>query len=145
MQGLFNWEPSGGGDSDEPLDVVSSRFWIYWATAVPLTILTLVGWAIWWRVEMRRYPDEEGEQKPAPPGFAKQIMETLGLQPADVTPAPRERKRDTFVFGGRRRAEKMGVDGNPTESEILQAEAGALRSPHVSPKSPLESTNRPFP
>jgi hypothetical protein len=146
MQGLFNWEPSAAGDGDAPVKVVNSRFWIYWATALPLTAVTLIGWAIWWRIEMRRYPDEEGEKASAPPGFAAQIMETLGWQPADVVPAATEKRmRDNFVFGGRRRQSKLGVDGNPSESEIIQAEAGARQSPYVSPKSPGDAASRPLP
>ncbi|KAK6082240.1 hypothetical protein SCUP515_02532 [Seiridium cupressi] len=34
---------------------VSPDFWIYWAVAVPLTIITLAGWATWWKFEQHRF------------------------------------------------------------------------------------------
>jgi len=59
---MFDWQYSGndsgssgdssGGGGD---GVVSKRFWIYWVIAVPLTLITVLGWGFWWRVEMRRF------------------------------------------------------------------------------------------
>jgi len=46
---MFNWQFEPGGDGE---GVVSHRFWMYWATAVPLTVVTLIGWASWWIWEM---------------------------------------------------------------------------------------------
>ncbi|KAE8381934.1 hypothetical protein BDV26DRAFT_254563 [Aspergillus bertholletiae] len=48
---MFDWKsaPSDGSSS------VSSQFWIYWAAAVPLTAVTLGGWALWWNFEKHRY------------------------------------------------------------------------------------------
>ncbi|KAE8307786.1 hypothetical protein BDV41DRAFT_582053 [Aspergillus transmontanensis] len=48
---MFDWKsaPSDGSSA------VSSQFWIYWATAVPLTAVTLGGWALWWNFEKHRY------------------------------------------------------------------------------------------
>ncbi|KAB8256651.1 hypothetical protein BDV32DRAFT_153049 [Aspergillus pseudonomiae] len=48
---MFDWKsaPSDGSRA------VSSQFWIYWATAVPLTAITLGGWALWWNFEKHRY------------------------------------------------------------------------------------------
>ncbi|KAF2728631.1 hypothetical protein EJ04DRAFT_556623 [Polyplosphaeria fusca] len=40
---MFNWQASKA----EP--VVSSRFWIYWAVTLPLTIAVFLGWYIWLR------------------------------------------------------------------------------------------------
>ncbi|KAF2159345.1 hypothetical protein M409DRAFT_30222 [Zasmidium cellare ATCC 36951] len=34
---------------------VAKDFWVYWAVAIPLTIVTLSGWALWWRIEKRRF------------------------------------------------------------------------------------------
>jgi hypothetical protein len=33
----------------------SPDLWIYWAVTVPLTIITLAGWAMWWKYEMSRF------------------------------------------------------------------------------------------
>lgn len=38
---MFNWQASG----TEP--VLSSRFWIYWAVTLPLTLLVLLVWLSW--------------------------------------------------------------------------------------------------
>ena len=140
MQGLFNWE-STASDEGGDLQVVSPKFWIYWATAIPLTLATLIGWAIWWRIEIRRYPDDPEDNVPAPPGFVTQLMETLGWSAADIASTPEKRQRDTWVFGGRRRQSKLTLES----SEIIDAEAAATRSPFTSPKSPLQPSDRPFP
>jgi hypothetical protein len=50
---MFDWQYSGDGGAEA--GVVSNRFWIYWAIAVPLTMITLLGWGFWWRIEMKRY------------------------------------------------------------------------------------------
>jgi nitrogen fixation-related uncharacterized protein len=54
--GMFDWQyedPTSSSTSGN--DVVSSRFWIYWAVTVPLTLFTLSGWAFWWNFEKNRY------------------------------------------------------------------------------------------
>lgn len=140
MQGLFNWEPGSGGADGPAPPVVSKKFWIYWVVAVPLTALTLVGWAIWWRIEVKRYPDDPDDKSNLPPGFVASIMETMGWKPSDVAPAAKVH-HDHFVFGGRRRASKLGVDGNPSLMSVVDAEAGAF----ASPKSPVHAGSRPFP
>jgi hypothetical protein len=33
----------------------SPDLWIYWAVTVPLTIVTIAGWAMWWKFEMSRF------------------------------------------------------------------------------------------
>ena len=38
---MFDWQTSG--------QVVSSRFWIYWAVSVPLTALLMGGLYFWYR------------------------------------------------------------------------------------------------
>lgn len=64
---MFNWEDQG---SDR---TVSSKFWIYWAVAAPLTVMTLGGWGLWWNFEKHRYDEHlestvkrAGEVKPPP-------------------------------------------------------------------------------
>ncbi|KAH7325694.1 hypothetical protein B0I35DRAFT_420974 [Stachybotrys elegans] len=44
--------PSFDWDGSSPR--VTASFWVYWAVAVPLTILVLVSWRIWWSLEARR-------------------------------------------------------------------------------------------
>ncbi|KAF3765415.1 hypothetical protein M406DRAFT_67859 [Cryphonectria parasitica EP155] len=51
--GMFNWKANDGSGSSS--SSISPDFWIYWAVTVPLTIVTLVGWAIWWKFEEYRY------------------------------------------------------------------------------------------
>lgn len=58
---MFDWQANGNGSggsdnlSGSGSEVVSNRFWIYWVIAVPLTLATLLGWGLWWRVEMQRF------------------------------------------------------------------------------------------
>lgn len=46
---MFSWSMESGGSTS-----VSPDFWIYWAATVPMTIITLAGWAIWWKFEEYR-------------------------------------------------------------------------------------------
>ncbi|KIW05663.1 uncharacterized protein PV09_03527 [Verruconis gallopava] len=45
---MFNWAAKDGEG------LLSGHFWIYWAVAVPLTFVTISGWALWWRIETQR-------------------------------------------------------------------------------------------
>ncbi|KAI0408982.1 hypothetical protein F4802DRAFT_593834 [Xylaria palmicola] len=45
--GLFNWQGDG--------KVVSDLFWVYWALAVPLTIVVGAGWRLWWSLEKKHF------------------------------------------------------------------------------------------
>ena len=58
--GMFDWQHNADGG------VISGRFWIYWAIAIPLTVVTLLGWGIWWGIEMKRFEK----------GFADALNET---------------------------------------------------------------------
>jgi len=49
---LFHWDTT---------PVVSSRFWIYWAVAVPLTLVTLLIWVFWTRRQSAIHR-EQGKQ-----------------------------------------------------------------------------------
>jgi hypothetical protein len=55
---MFDWQQN---DSSGPGNVVSSRFWIYWAVTIPLTIFTFCGWATWWSFEKHRYDFDVSE------------------------------------------------------------------------------------
>ena len=52
---VFDWQAGEGGSDNSDGELASSRFWIYWAVAVPLTIITVLGWAAWWRFELERF------------------------------------------------------------------------------------------
>jgi hypothetical protein len=49
---MFTWRSS---DADDSINRASPDLWIYWAVTVPLTIITLAGWALWWKYEMSRF------------------------------------------------------------------------------------------
>ena len=47
---MFNWQPENDGGSSSPQSSnVSSEFWLFWATALPLTIVTMCGWYLWFK------------------------------------------------------------------------------------------------
>ena len=46
---LFQWNAETG------IGLVSKHFWIYWATTVPLTILTVAIWIVWTKVMGNRH------------------------------------------------------------------------------------------
>ncbi|ETS79631.1 hypothetical protein PFICI_09484 [Pestalotiopsis fici W106-1] len=56
---MFDWSSSESTDSDSP-QVVASTFWIYWAVSVPLTLLILVAFRLWWRRQKDRYAEMYG-------------------------------------------------------------------------------------
>jgi hypothetical protein len=37
--------------------LISSRFWLYWVTSIPVTVVVIVVWGIWMRYQHR--PSEE--------------------------------------------------------------------------------------
>ena len=47
---LFQWDTR-----TKPHSAISEQFWIYWATTLPLTILTLALWFVWMRLQTRRH------------------------------------------------------------------------------------------
>ena len=57
---MFNWQASTLSDDDGP--VVVPQFWIYWAISVPVTVLILLAWRIWWHFQKAEY--ERRFQKP---------------------------------------------------------------------------------
>ncbi|KAF2096114.1 hypothetical protein NA57DRAFT_78886 [Rhizodiscina lignyota] len=78
--GMFAWRFDNGTSANgtENSSTVSNQFWIYWATALPLTAVTLIGWALWWQVEMRVFRKafaealDEAETVPAVGGTAEE-------------------------------------------------------------------------
>lgn len=50
--GMFEW---GADSSENDAGVVSESFWVFWASALPLTLLTLSGWYIWYQHASRKW------------------------------------------------------------------------------------------
>lgn len=50
---MFHW------DAESRSDVVSHRFWIYWAVTIPGTLSVLFVWRLWWRFEEWRMRKED--------------------------------------------------------------------------------------
>lgn len=53
---MFDWATQSG-----EADTVSKKFWIYWAVTIPLTLLTMIVWRIWWLWQERLYEKEVNE------------------------------------------------------------------------------------
>ncbi|CAF9936666.1 hypothetical protein IMSHALPRED_010847 [Imshaugia aleurites] len=56
--GMFEWQASLSSPSSSTTSsssVLSSKFWIYWATTIPLTIAVIVSWRLWWVREDQAY------------------------------------------------------------------------------------------
>lgn len=67
---MFDWQATGedaaGGEltarepgisttSRDPMPVLSSLFWVYWSTAIPLTLVVLCAWRAWWVAQDRYF------------------------------------------------------------------------------------------
>ncbi|KAF2099787.1 hypothetical protein NA57DRAFT_75292 [Rhizodiscina lignyota] len=50
---MFQWISQGGGSDSS--QVLSGWFWLYWAVTVPLTVVILIVWIIWYRWTDKRY------------------------------------------------------------------------------------------
>lgn len=57
---LFQWDTKTVGHS-----VVSKQFWIFWVVSIPLTIVTLILWFAWMRLQTRRRRVREQEDEEA--------------------------------------------------------------------------------
>ena len=51
--GMINWTPSAGAKP-----TVTPYVWVYWAIAVPLTIIVIIVWRIWWKIEDAKYQQQ---------------------------------------------------------------------------------------
>ena len=55
---MFDWQADVKAQSSNPNEgtrVVSRNFWIYWVISVPLTIVVLLTWRVWWHWEKNHY------------------------------------------------------------------------------------------
>ena len=56
---MFDWQASPSESlspsSSPSTDTLSNKFWIYWATSIPLTIAVIIGWRLWWVHEDSAY------------------------------------------------------------------------------------------
>ena len=58
---MFNWSSSKSSNTDGSAvgedSSVSNKFWIYWAVTIPLTLLVMIIWRVWW-LHQERVNDE---------------------------------------------------------------------------------------
>ncbi|KAI1826800.1 hypothetical protein F4861DRAFT_495222 [Xylaria intraflava] len=69
--GFFDWQNSGMA--------VSKSFWVYWAFTLPLTVIVVVGWRIWWGLEQRRFDQDIKAEIKAINGSGGVVEETFRL------------------------------------------------------------------
>jgi hypothetical protein len=55
---MFNWDPA---EASGPK--ISPYIWLYWAISIPLTILTLLIWRFWWKVEDAKHDYQIAKSK----------------------------------------------------------------------------------
>jgi hypothetical protein len=53
---MFSWSQSLS--NSDTSSVVSNKFWIYWVVTIPLTLLVIVLWRVWWLWQERSYQKE---------------------------------------------------------------------------------------
>jgi len=52
---MFSWSSSDSSSSNSTDPMVSTKFWIYWAVTIPLTLFVMFLWRIWWLWQERIY------------------------------------------------------------------------------------------
>ncbi|KAM7194451.1 hypothetical protein V8F20_007977 [Naviculisporaceae sp. PSN 640] len=57
---MFDWQASSSSQSASPSSdtsgqIIVPQFWIYWAISVPLTIVILLAWRVWWHFQKESY------------------------------------------------------------------------------------------
>lgn len=57
---MFDWQSADGSDGASSLSnsYVSDKFWLFWAIAVPLTIITMTGWLLWFKYANAKWTRE---------------------------------------------------------------------------------------
>lgn len=56
---FFNFQNGLADPGGEDMPIVTSKFWIYWAVAIPLTLAIVVPWYVWEHRKERRYEEED--------------------------------------------------------------------------------------
>ncbi|KAK6193979.1 hypothetical protein LQW54_011908 [Pestalotiopsis sp. IQ-011] len=71
---MFNWQSSESTSDNGSSEIVASNFWIYWATTVPLTLVILVAYRLWWRkqkvIYAEKYEAKTDQSDPARSDFS---------------------------------------------------------------------------
>jgi hypothetical protein len=55
---MFNWHAADGSFSEAGSSSVVKSFWVYWAVTVPLTVVVITIWRLWWSRERRQFEHE---------------------------------------------------------------------------------------
>ncbi|KAK2794834.1 hypothetical protein FQN51_000657 [Onygenales sp. PD_10] len=61
---MFTWQGSGsesGSESEKSPSngrMVSPDFWVYWVVSIPLTVMVIVGWRVWWNWEKKNFDED---------------------------------------------------------------------------------------
>lgn len=59
---MFNWQAevqsTSSSTTTSRANVIVQSFWIYWAVSIPLTLIVLLGWRIWWHYQKSYYTDQ---------------------------------------------------------------------------------------
>ena len=111
---MFEWQVSPAeslspSSSSSSTDTLSNKFWIYWATTIPLTIAVIIGWRLWWVHEDSAYGAQLADEvegmvaKDDNPNYAEGPT-VLGIKSLLFAQKRRERE------GGRRGLSSEGLD-----------------------------------
>ena len=57
---MFDWLPPSNGAGGGGLPEVSAKFYVYWCITVPLTVLVMAGWFVWYRRADQAWQRETG-------------------------------------------------------------------------------------
>jgi hypothetical protein len=66
---MFDWQAAAAADNDGEKKTLSGSFWIFWATALPLTLLVLSLWWLWWCVSRFFYAEKFKDAGRVPRGL----------------------------------------------------------------------------
>ncbi|KAL1880606.1 hypothetical protein Daus18300_001217 [Diaporthe australafricana] len=73
---FFNFQ-NGLTDGNDNGPVVAPTFWIYWAVAIPITLIIVIIWWIWDRTREARYAKEDDDLEANIEHMEKNIMKTM--------------------------------------------------------------------
>ncbi|KAK0637135.1 hypothetical protein B0T17DRAFT_99160 [Bombardia bombarda] len=61
---MFNWQATSDSSMEGDARVVTPSFWIYWVVSIPLTLVTMLVWRVWWHRQKSFYAGEYLTPKP---------------------------------------------------------------------------------